>query len=438
MAAFLLAVTAPGRAPASSLVFIREGNVWLASPDGATQYPITGAGDYSDPSQADDGTITALEAPGQFVRLDRTGGAVVPPFYGIGSAAGSTMFEGPYRPRISPDAAHIAYSFVSHLESYDPDCDCNVVETREHLTVSRADALTDPNVAGYIHDWRSPSWIGNDRLLVSDGSNVGTWVIGWDYSGFQRWFDDHQHVSALATLELSRDGSKLLVAHGDEAGPTKIILYATNGPAFTADGPPYDEFDPTRPRPTPPVARCEWSRESVVSGLTWAPDGSAFAFGDGAGVWTVPMPATFQSCGELSGGEMVAPGGSQPHWGPADVVQPSGPPPGGGTTTVPPPVTLAACLGATAGVDRTMCVCGLGLAPDACQGSRVPRGVRKAFAAGCAFARKAYGRNAGRMRRRAASAFAKGRRAASQPTVGAKFSPACRRGIFATLAAARP
>jgi hypothetical protein len=447
MATFLLAVATPGSAAASSLVFIREGNVWLTSPDGATQYAITDSGDYAQPSQADDGTIAAVQAPGAFVRLDRTGEPIVPPFLAIGSAAESPLFEGPFASRISPDAAHIGYSFVAHLEVYDPGCDCTVIDTRDVVMASRSDAFTDPNTTGFLGRWGAPSWVGNDRLLVSDGVNVGTWAIGGDHSWFQRWFDDRQLMAAISALELARDGSRLVVAHGDEGGPpTRINLYLTNGPPFTPDGPPYDPFDPTRPRPTPPTARCMWERDSAVSGLTWAPDGSAFAFADGAGVWRVPLPPTFADCGELSGGEMVAPAGTQPHWGAADVEPPPGPRPGGGggggggggMPTAPGPVTLAACVGTTTGLDRTRCVCGLGLAVSACHGSRVPPAVRRAFAAGCAFANRTYGPHAARMRRRSIAAFVKGRRALARAKVGRSFTLECRRGIAASFGAARP
>src|SRR5262249_25558186 len=158
---------------------------------------------------------------------------------------------------------------------------------------------------------------------------------------------------------------------------------------FTPDGPPYDDLDPARLRPNAPVPRCEWRRESVVSGLTWAPDGSAFAFADADGVWTVPLPATFQSCTELSGGNMVAPGGSQPHWRPADGEVPKDPqqPPRGSGGSGESPVTLYTCVNYAADdAERMQCVCSRGLAPDVCGPGRIPPAVRKGFAKGCTLA----------------------------------------------------
>jgi hypothetical protein len=59
-------------ASADSIAYVKDGNVWLTSPDAAKQYQLTFDGGYSSLSQADDGTIVALRAR-QFVRMDRSG-----------------------------------------------------------------------------------------------------------------------------------------------------------------------------------------------------------------------------------------------------------------------------------------------------------------------------------------------------------------------------
>src|ERR671917_448505 len=72
VAAFLtLVIAAP--ASADSIAFIKGGDVWLATPDGARQQQVTRTGTYSYVSQADDGTMIAL-APGERLhKLSRTG-----------------------------------------------------------------------------------------------------------------------------------------------------------------------------------------------------------------------------------------------------------------------------------------------------------------------------------------------------------------------------
>src|SRR3954470_19557915 len=59
-------------ASADSIVYAKDGNLFLTSPDGAKGYQLTSDGGYSSPSQADDGTIGAVRN-GQLVRMDRSG-----------------------------------------------------------------------------------------------------------------------------------------------------------------------------------------------------------------------------------------------------------------------------------------------------------------------------------------------------------------------------
>ena len=68
LAVFLVA--APPAA-ADSILLVRDGNVWISTPDGSTERPLTAGGDFSSPSMADDGTIVALRGR-SFVRCGRT------------------------------------------------------------------------------------------------------------------------------------------------------------------------------------------------------------------------------------------------------------------------------------------------------------------------------------------------------------------------------
>jgi hypothetical protein len=102
------ALACAGVASADSLVYIKDGNVWLSSPDASKAYQVTFDGGYSSPSQSDNGTIAALRG-GQLVRMDRTGRQLNAPIDGMGSpGANNGTFYGPYEPRISPDGSKIA------------------------------------------------------------------------------------------------------------------------------------------------------------------------------------------------------------------------------------------------------------------------------------------------------------------------------------------
>src|SRR3954452_20691562 len=75
-----------GAAPASadSIVYVKDGNVWLTSPDGAKGYQVTSDGGYDSPSPSDSVLIVALHN-GQRVRLDRSGRQIGNAIDGIGS-----------------------------------------------------------------------------------------------------------------------------------------------------------------------------------------------------------------------------------------------------------------------------------------------------------------------------------------------------------------
>src|SRR5687767_13589573 len=69
----------PAAAHADSIVVVKDGNVWVASPDGSGQRALTrdGTADwpYRSPSQADDGTVAASFA--DEIRLIARDGRVV-------------------------------------------------------------------------------------------------------------------------------------------------------------------------------------------------------------------------------------------------------------------------------------------------------------------------------------------------------------------------
>src|SRR5688572_3115160 len=69
----------PAAAHADSIAFVKDGNVWVASPDGSGERALTRDGTtdspYRSPSQADDGTVAASFRDG--IRLINRSGRVV-------------------------------------------------------------------------------------------------------------------------------------------------------------------------------------------------------------------------------------------------------------------------------------------------------------------------------------------------------------------------
>ena len=89
-----VSLTTAAAASASSIVYIKQGNVWLSSPDGSIERQVTVDGGYSSPSQADDGNIVALHN-GVFVHLDRHGNLLGVP---VGGAQRHERWDDVVRP----------------------------------------------------------------------------------------------------------------------------------------------------------------------------------------------------------------------------------------------------------------------------------------------------------------------------------------------------
>ena len=126
VAALLLVVcvatlTAPTAALAQgpgSIVYIYEGNVWLASPDGTTRRQVTADGTvdepYRDPTQSDAGAILALRGHASMYRLGRDGRSLAAP---VRLAALDNGTEGL---AVSPGGSLVAYVTTGTGTTIDP------------------------------------------------------------------------------------------------------------------------------------------------------------------------------------------------------------------------------------------------------------------------------------------------------------------------------
>src|SRR5689334_21962565 len=95
----------PAVAAADSIVFIKDGNVWIAAPDGSKASQLTTDGGYESPSEADDGTIMAgrkMVVDGRNVRriyrMDTRGKLLNAP---VKTFADDAPYIGPLGPAIS-------------------------------------------------------------------------------------------------------------------------------------------------------------------------------------------------------------------------------------------------------------------------------------------------------------------------------------------------
>jgi hypothetical protein len=287
----------PAAAHADSIVFVKDGNVWVASPDGSGQRALTrdGTADspYRSPSQADDGTVAA--SFGDAIRLiDRSGRLVreldPPP---LTNSVSHPMDGVPVDVAISPDGAKLAYTFVN--ASCPPGASCGARAATGYITASGAP------LPGNLY-LRNPNWVDNSRTLVFGGylHQVNTHDQG--AAEEVHWFDDQDiqgegyESTDLGDGELSRAGDRLALVRGYGDG-THIMWFTTNGPP-----------------PALPSMACMTGKLEGLHGPTWAPDGQSLAWGEPDGVWIKPAAL---DCGVQPA--LVIPGGSEPDWGPAAV-----------------------------------------------------------------------------------------------------------------------
>jgi WD40-like Beta Propeller Repeat len=301
-------------ASASSLVFIKENNIWLANPDGSGQYQVTLDGTaenpYFSPSQADDGTIVAaryvpggLGREGMLFRMHQNGQLLNPPF-GTESPLGNVE-----DPRVSPDGNVVVYTYVTIVGFYN---------TVSALQFTYADHLGNPPGTNRVEEGETPSWMSNSRIvMLSKGypGQVLTYDIG---AGRADWFTECEYEACEVSVRepsypvVSRNGTRMaIVRQGDKSltppAPDLIALFLTNG------GPP-----------TKPTIECELEGPTGGTFLTptWSPDGQSLAWAEGDGIHSAVITAldpNGECSSEIQGGGLLIAGGSEPNWGPADV-----------------------------------------------------------------------------------------------------------------------
>jgi hypothetical protein len=300
VALFLLVAAAP--AAASSIVLVRDGDLYLSTPDGGFERRLTVTGGYSSPSMDDNGTIVALK-DGSFIRLRGDGGMIGAPVRAIGGDW--VVASGPFDARVSPDGVRIAYWFSGRRRLCLPtDASCSLQDS-DVTAYAYAGRVTDPLELGAVRGYREPSWIASARAVLfhhgakpSTGEAVAVNRVGGGESGTQGWFS-YDDGTQLAQGQLSRAGDKLAAV----AGQSEIHLFGVAAPP-----------------PALPELRC------IVPGTglatpTWSPDGTMLAWAASDGVHVAgPIPdlrAPVPDCGVIRERRLAA--GSEPFWGPAPV-----------------------------------------------------------------------------------------------------------------------
>lgn len=325
-AALAGALLAPATAAADSIVYIDQGNVWSAASDGSRKVQLTEGGDWHSPTQADDGTVAAVQGGGPISVMARDGR----PLRTITTAFQKSSNGGQYPPRpvelsFSPDGSKLAYVYTAF--------NCKVVATCGVTTstfYTRADVTTATpvEVYGNQYDVAHPEWITNERTLVfgGAGSQVSIDDLGpGDYS-HTAWMTPN---ADQGDGELSRDLKKLATTffYGKD---TLIAFFAVSG-------------DPrTQTPPAQPELACQTSAgDERHADPSWSPDSSSVAFQSSKGIEVVRFRSVVAGTCDVAGEHILTPTGTEPDWGPA------APPaaryaPVSGTTPAPPATGPAA------------------------------------------------------------------------------------------------
>ena len=311
LAGAALACAAPAAA-ADSIVYIDHGDVWSARPDGTGKVQLTDGGRWHSPTQADDGTIAAVDGNGPIVVMTRDGRVLrtiqTPP---AKSGDGGTFAPRPVELSFSPDGSKIAYSYVAY--SCPVASTCGTVQRSTFYT--RADATPDATPIaqwGNQYSVSDPEWVTNDRALNFGGAgshvNVDDLDSGADYSQ-KNWFNGPED---LGDGELSRDGTRL-VTTWSYGSNLRVAFWAVSG-------------DVRSGMPAPPKFACVTTTADVkFSDPSWSPDSSTIAVADSDGIETLTFSRVDaspelggQGCAIAGPSKVIVPGGSEPDWGPAD------------------------------------------------------------------------------------------------------------------------
>jgi hypothetical protein len=309
-----IAFAAP--AGASSIVYVKGGNVWLASADGSGQRQVTTGGGWDSPSQADDGTILAQRGT-LLVRMNRQGRLLVPAFDTIFSTAASGSGDiSPISPVISPDGVHQAYgALIEVSQYYDPSCGCYRYHPQWFTRWGSATAFDEPGQTVGQEDYVDPAWLDNSHVILSTTGilidQVATYTLGGGDNSEVQWFSDPS-VGNLTNPAVTRAGDKLaFIANLNGGVGNEIRIYASTGP------PPLAAGDAANA----PVDTCNIGPNSFQSvRLAFSPDGGSLAYDAPDGIHLISL-AGWPSCAGLSD-RLIIPGGSLPYFSPANVAPP--------------------------------------------------------------------------------------------------------------------
>ncbi|MBO9531707.1 MAG: hypothetical protein J7513_01910 [Solirubrobacteraceae bacterium] len=298
-----------GPAHADSIAYLRGGDIWLTTTDGARQFQVTSGTAYSHVSQADDGTILGTSG-GDLVRMDRFG-AVLSSISTPVSTAGSSLFtfRGPFDADLSPNGRTIAYGWWSQGWQNNSSGAIDYEEHNGH-GFTKSDALTGFTDAGYKYakSWDAPEWIDDSTVLVTNGPGYPSDPFAVETLGSgdpQGWFTDPDNMHPLDGT-ISRN--KRLIAAVVGPGRQGVSVYRDWDAQVKGN-----------------VSKCFTYSAGANDGTpayespTFNAGGTVLAFSDGHDLMAAPIGDTSTTCPDGQEAKTIVSGATSPDWGPADV-----------------------------------------------------------------------------------------------------------------------
>jgi len=315
--AALAALVLAASAQASSIVYIKNGDVWLANANGKRQRAITRNGTpanpYRSPAYSNRGVITAVRGRRDVHFFNRRGKRIR---RARDLTGGPTP---PYDPvivdhAISPDGRLLASTLWITTRAATPKPG-EPTGTDYTTSVWYTQVRNGKLLPGTTDGGQSVTWLRN-RLPVVFAPYVyhsaDAWIVDLAKPNSPtQWFQDRAVVDVLDPSdgeplddgEVTRGGDKIAVVRGPNStlssAPTMIRVYAVSS---------------LSERPT---ERCDLraAPNSRIESPSWSPDGSQLAWSEADGIWTSPIADGTGDCAAAPK-ELIA-GGSQPDWSPA-------------------------------------------------------------------------------------------------------------------------
>jgi PKD domain len=331
------AAVAPA-ARADTLVYVKNGTVFVSRPDGSGARAVTsGSNGWAWPSETDSGVIAVAgglsrvvngtfnpSGSDQIYEFDQQGRQLSGPVNTQGSY--STVSDPEYVShfRVAPDNSNVAYSvFPSYTDSY---------ASWEKPTGSPSFSYVKDSYGAPL-PYASPEWWGPGHLLIThDGVTLGSEAEYAIYSladGSSPGWNNDQAIGNWSSYQVAISRSGLVFAvmtddapdYGGTVHNIAITLETTATPPVTSN------VTDTHCTITLPASKFAGITGSSLASMSFSSDGSTLAWGQDDGIYEANV-SNPNNCAQVTGSvHMVVPGGQMPFLGAAPLSPPKPPPP---------------------------------------------------------------------------------------------------------------